>query len=113
MKAILKLFREKQPHAKVLLLGPPPREDRLDAFPPALKEDLNPKVRQLNTLLAQLPKSMEGMHVKYLDFFDAYLDGAGKVKAGLLADKLHPAEAGYEIWAQAVVPTLSEWLSKP
>lgn len=105
VKAILAVFAEKQPQAKVLLIGPPPREDRIDAAPPARKEDLNPKVRELNALLAK----MAGGKVKYLDFFEQYLENR-KIRPGMLADKLHPAEPGYEIWAKAVTPTLTEWL---
>jgi lysophospholipase L1-like esterase len=110
VQAILAEFATRLPSTKILLVGPPPREDRLNALPPALKEDLNPKLRSLNQLLAATGAESAG-RVRYLDFFDAYLDAHGHILPGLLGDKLHPAEPGYDIWARAVVPVLAEMLS--
>jgi lysophospholipase L1-like esterase len=106
VKAVLGEFGRRVPGAKVLLVGLLPREDRLTAMPPMGPEDLMGKVRELNGMLA----GMEGGRVKYLSFFEEYLGEDGKVKPGLLFDRLHPDVGGYDVWAKAVVPVLREWL---
>ena len=107
VRAILAIFAREQSQAKVLLVGPPPREDRLEAAPPAVKEDLNPKLRELHGLLRPMA---DGVRVKFVEFFDRYLDERGRLNDGMLFDRLHPDVGGYDVWAQAILPTLNDWL---
>ncbi|HEY4329838.1 MAG TPA: GDSL-type esterase/lipase family protein [Phycisphaerae bacterium] len=107
ISAILQTLRWAFPAARILLLAIPPREDRLNAMPPALPEDLNPKIRVLNGLVE---KMADGAHIRFASFHDDYLDRAGKIMPGMLHDRLHPDMKGYEVWAAAVRPILTEWL---
>ncbi|HEY4329833.1 MAG TPA: GDSL-type esterase/lipase family protein [Phycisphaerae bacterium] len=108
VKEILDVIKQKQPQAKVLLVSVFPREDGLKSNPP---EDLNPKVKALNALIA---KNADGKQIIYLDIYDKFLDENGKLKPGLMPnDGLHPVAAGYDIWGQAMMPILTEWLGAP
>ena len=62
-----------------------------------------PKLRVLNPLLAERMKAYK--YVKYLDVHDKFLDENGVYRAELSrGDNVHPSEAGYKIWAAALLP---------
>ncbi|HEY4329834.1 MAG TPA: GDSL-type esterase/lipase family protein [Phycisphaerae bacterium] len=107
VKAILDVMRQKQPQAKILLISVFPREDKISAANPDYKEDLKPKVKELNALLAKFD---DGKQIKFLDIYGKFLDAEGKLLPGTFADRLHPTEKGYDIWAEAMDPILTEWL---
>lgn len=109
VREILARMRRRWPHARILLPSIPPREDRLAALPPAIPEDLNPKVIALNAMIAALA---DGHKLKYVDMFDTFLDARGRLLDGVMPDKLHPAEKGYRLWARAVLPLLRGWLDE-
>jgi len=104
---IIRRMRGRWPGAKILLPSLMPREDRLAAFAPAVPEDLNPKVRALNAMIASMA---DGACVRFVDMFDQFLGADGKLLEGVMPDKLHPAEKGYAIWAGAMLPVLQAWL---
>ena len=110
VKAILDVMKEKLPQAKILLMSVFPREDKINASNPDSREDLKPKIKALNALLAKFD---DGKQVRFLDIYDKFLDKDGKLLPGVMADKLHPSLTGYDIWAQAMLPTLTEWLGPP
>jgi len=45
-----------------------------------------------------------------LDINARCLDKEGKLSPELFPDLLHPNEAGYQLWADAVMPTTNEML---
>ncbi len=97
--AIVLELRKDFPDAKILLLG---------IFPRGYPEDLIRKVvLAVNPIIARLD---DGQHVFYRDIGAKFLDANGVLQADIMADKLHPNEKGYVIWAEAVKPTLAELL---
>jgi lysophospholipase L1-like esterase len=99
---IVDIMKEKQPQAKILLLAIFPRGT--DA------KDVNrQKTEVANKILAKLD---DGKNVKFLSINEKFLTPEGKL-IGFNGDNLHPNAQGYQIWAEAVKPQLTEWLGAP
>jgi lysophospholipase L1-like esterase len=93
--AIVAEFRKRQPEAKVLLLGIFPRGDS--------RSPDRASVAEINGALARLADDRQ---VFYADVGRNLLGADGAFKPGVMADDLHPSEAGYRIWADAMDPML-------
>ena len=52
----------------------------------------------------------DGRMVKFLDINPKFLGADGTLPKSLMPDLLHPNEQGYQIWADAMGPTLDEML---
>jgi lysophospholipase L1-like esterase len=101
VKAIVDKLKEKEPQAHILLLAVFPRDDK----------PLADKIDALNTLIAKLDDDRQ---VKYLNINAQFTGPDGKLLPGvMLRDKLHPDEKGYDLWAAAMRPILTEWLGAP
>lgn len=89
IEAICARLKEKTPHAKVLLLG---------VFPRFFGQDNNDDV---NNVIAKLH---DGKQIFYLNINKQLLATEGAIK-----DRVgHVTERGYELWADAIRPTLKE-----
>ena len=56
----------------------------------------------------------DGPKLRYLDINDKLADAGGKLFEGMMnADKLHPAEKAYQVWADALKPIFHEVLGPP
>lgn len=98
--AVVQKLREKLPETKILLLG---------IFP--LREDFGPdraKVAQVNQALYGLD---DGHWVHFLDFGHIFLEKDGRVSKKIMPDFLHPNQAGYYLWAEAMEPKLASLLA--
>ena len=88
--------RERFPSTKVLLLGVFPRG----------AESTDP-LRMLNKAIN---KRIEGLaqddRVEYLNLDQHFLDEKGSISKEIMPDRLHLSSQGYEIWAEAIEPTL-------
>lgn len=51
-------------------------------------------------------KLADGKRIHYLDISDAFLTKEGVLTKEVMPDLLHPHEAGYRMWAEAMEPTL-------
>jgi lysophospholipase L1-like esterase len=95
IKAIVDTLKRKEPQAHLLLMAVFPREDK----------PLKDKIDALNAMLPQLA---DGQQVKLLNINDKLTDAAGKLLPGvMLRDNLHPDDKGYDLWADAMAPTLT------
>ena len=95
-------FRTTFPDAKVLLLGVFPRG----------AEPTNPyreSIRQINALIANLD---DGEYVRFMDIGSRFLAPDGSIPEDVMPDGLHPNARGYEIWAEAVMPTFREMMGR-
>jgi beta-glucosidase len=100
VKAVIGSLREKLPDSKILLLGVFPRGEKADnAF--------RAQIKSVNEAVAKLD---DGSHVKYLDIGDKFLAPDGTMTKEVMHDALHPSEKGYQIWADAIQPTLDEMM---
>jgi lysophospholipase L1-like esterase len=97
---IVTKFRDKFPAAKVLLLG---------VFPRNAKPDSAQRIA-VNNINKIISKYDDGKFVRYLDIGDKFLDKDGTLPKDIMPDALHPNLRGYEIWAEAVMPTIHEML---
>ncbi len=98
--AIVKEIHTKSPTTKVLLLGIFPRGEK-----PNPGREKNDKV---NTIVAKLDDG--GKTVKYLDIGAKFMNEDKTISKEIMPDYLHLTEKGYQIWADAVLPTVKEML---
>jgi beta-glucosidase len=102
--AIVKTIEDKNPTAKILLLAIFPR-----GTGPTDRNRVSNDAA--NKLIAKLD---DGKNVKFLDIGGKFLDDKGVLLAGTFNnDNLHPVEKGYQIWADAITPVLTQWLGAP
>ena len=100
IKAIVDKFRGKFPQAKVLLLA---------VFPRNVSPDSGQRkaVNDINKIIAKFD---DGKNVRYLDIGGKFLAKDGTLPKDIMPDALHPNLRGYEIWAEAVMPTVNEMI---
>lgn len=97
-RLILEEFRQRQPQAKVLLLG---------VFPRGLEAD-NPyraSIREINEGLENLA---DNENIFFMDIGDQFLDADLTLPVDVMPDGLHPNARGYQIWADAIIDTVHE-----
>jgi lysophospholipase L1-like esterase len=85
-----------------VLTGIFPRNDNIAVLP---------EIAMVNANLTALA---DGRRVRYLNVNDRLADANGMVFDGMMnADRLHPAVKGYQVWADALKPILTELLGPP
>lgn len=103
IEAIVKEIHQKSATTRVLLLGVFPRGEKPD----------NPHrgvIKEINAAAAKLDDA--GRTVKYLDIGEKFLQPDGTILRETMPDFLHLSEKGYQIWADAIKPTLEELLKR-
>ncbi len=98
VKKILDIVHQKLPKSKVLLLA---------VFPRGAKDsDLRRKVEAINRMISKYtdPRTV------YLDIGRVFLDAEGNIPKDIMPDALHPNEHGYDLWYDAMRPTLEKML---
>ena len=98
---IVKTLRTKLPQTKVLLLGIFPRGEKPD-------DKNRARIKAINEQIAKLDDG--GNTIKYLDIGAKFLAEDGTLTKDVMPDALHPNEKGYQIWAEAMNPTLREMM---
>jgi beta-glucosidase len=99
--AIVNQIRARQPDTKVLLLGIFPRGKTFSSQRGRLLE--------INQALAKLD---DGQHIFFLDFGSQFIEKDGSIAPGMMKDALHPGEAGYKVWANAMESKLKQLLGE-
>lgn len=95
--AICKKIRTKCPKTKILILAIFPRGPE-----PSAQREKNAKASLLASKIA------DGKMIHYLDINDKFLTKDGFLSKKIMPDYLHPNEAGYKIWAEAIEPKVAE-----
>jgi lysophospholipase L1-like esterase len=99
VQAVVRELRTKLPKSKILLLA---------IFPRGKVDDpQRAQVALVNTVIAKLD---DGKRVRYLDIAPKFLEADGTLSENIMPDLLHLNERGYQIWADAMNPTLNEML---
>lgn len=102
IKAIIDKLQEKTPKSKILLLAIFPRGEK--------PED---PLRKLNTEINErIAKFADDEKVFFLDINDKFLEEDGTLPKSIMPDLLHPNAEGYEIWANAVEPTVKKLMGE-
>lgn len=101
IKAILELMHRKAPEATIVLTGITPRNDG------RLWTAMMPTIDRIN---AGIAKFADGKKTRFLTINDKLADRDGKLLEGMTVDGLHLSVKGYQVWADALKPILTELL---
>ena len=99
--ALIDRCRAKAPGATIILTAIFPRNDTTEA---------NPVIGQINAKIATFA---DAKTVRFLNINDQLADQDGQLREGVTMDKLHLSAKGYQIWADALKPLLTEILGPP
>ena len=99
VQAVVADIRTRLPDSKILLLAIFPRG--------TLDDPQRAQVALINTVICKLD---DGKMVKFLDIGSKFLDADGTLPKTVMPDLLHPNAHGYQIWADAMNPTLEAML---
>lgn len=99
--AIVDTCRAKAPSATIILMAIFPRNDSGHAMP------------TITAINADLAKLADGRAVRFLSINDRLAAPDGTLREGVTVDKLHLSSEGYQIWADALKPVLTELLGPP
>jgi len=99
VQAVVADIRTRLPDSKILLLAIFPRGDG--------GPEQQAQINEINPAIAKLA---DGKMVTFLDIGAKFLDANGVLTEDVMPDLLHPNERGYQIWADAMNPTLDEML---
>jgi len=97
VRAICHTLRGLLPETKILLLAIFPRGKTPDDWRRSLNAAANARIAELD----------DGEWIHYLDIGASFLEGGGILPESIMPDALHPNERGYQIWAEAMEPTLA------
>lgn len=103
LRAVVDVMQSKAPDAVIILMGIFPRNDNMDVMP------------EIDCINANLAKMADGRKIRYLNINNRLADADGRLYEGMMnaADKLHPTVNGYQVWADALKPVLTELLGAP
>jgi lysophospholipase L1-like esterase len=102
LKAIVDVMRAKAPNATIIVTGIFPRGDNIDVF------------RTISRINSNIAKLADGKTIRFLNINSALADANGVLVEGVMnADKLHPTLKGYQIFADALKPILTDLLGPP
>ncbi|MDG3003758.1 platelet-activating factor acetylhydrolase IB subunit [Paludisphaera mucosa] len=101
VEAIVAELKTRLPESKILVLGVFPRGQKPDATRKKL-QDVNARISKLD----------DGKKVFYLDIGKSFLEKDDTISKEIMPDYLHLSGKGYELWAEAVEPTLRKLLGE-
>jgi lysophospholipase L1-like esterase len=104
IETILSFTRQKAPNATIILMGLTPRNDRYRGT--AL-------VATINRINQRISQCADGKRIRYLNINDKLVSPDGRLFDGVTVDGLHLSVKGYQIWADALKPVLTELLGPP
>ncbi len=99
---VVEALRVRLPETKILLFGVFPREA-------SAKHKYRQHIKDINAVISKLA---DDKNVFYCDITDKFLDKNGTLSRKIMPDLLHPNDAGYEIWAQAMMPYVEKFVGK-
>ncbi|HEX6994704.1 MAG TPA: GDSL-type esterase/lipase family protein [Gammaproteobacteria bacterium] len=98
IEAIVRALQKRAPDATIVLMALFPRNDYAGA---------NAVIADINRRIATLA---DGERVRFLDINDRLSDRRGRLRADMSRDGLHLTRRGYDVWAEALEPLLTERL---
>ena len=104
LTAVLDVMRRKAPDAVVIVMGITPRTDSGGGA------SAMPTIDAINDRLARVA---DGRRIRYLNINRQLANGDGVPREGVTVDGLHLSVTGYQVWADALKPILTEILGPP
>jgi len=98
IKAVLDVMRTRAPQATIILTAIFPRNDNMAVMP------------TINAINARIATFADGKMVRFLNINDRLAGPDGRLFDGMMHDRLHPTLQGYQVWADALRPILTELL---
>ncbi|MBK8476022.1 MAG: carbohydrate-binding protein [Opitutaceae bacterium] len=98
IRTLLDRCRHKAPGATIVLTAIFPRNDSMAVMP------------SINQINAEIAKFADGQSIRFLNINDKLADTNGVLFPGMTGDNLHPTLQGYQVWADALQPLLTELL---
>ncbi|MBV8380385.1 MAG: 1,4-beta-D-glucan glucohydrolase [Paucibacter sp.] len=103
VRRLLDELRARLPGTRILLLAVFPRSERSDDV-----------LRRLNNEVNGLISGFaDGRNIVFLNINEHFTGAGGSLSREVMPDLLHPNEHGYELWADAMAPTLQAMLNAP
>jgi len=112
IKAICAAIRKNLPDTKILILAIFPRGDAMQRKDKTQDASFNAqwgKNNEASLLAAQIADSKM---IYYLDINGKFLDENGTLTREIMPDLLHPGEKGYQLWAEAMDPTVKKLMEE-
>ena len=103
IEEIIARIREKQPGAQIILHPIFPRGASADSKRHA---DARARNERTNALLKEFATAHP--EITWVDFNDKLVDSTGWVPRTIMADEIHPTDAGYDLWLEALLPHLRD-----
>jgi lysophospholipase L1-like esterase len=103
LQAVVEICRRKAPNATIVLTAIFPRNDNMAVMP------------EIDRINANLARVADGSRVRFVNVNGRLADETGRLYDGMMneRDKLHPTIKGYQVWADALKPILTEILGPP
>jgi lysophospholipase L1-like esterase len=102
VQALVDTCRRKAPNATIILTAIFPRNDNVAVMP------------EINRINENLARVAQQSGIRFLDINSRLADGEGRLFPDVMnADNLHPSVKGYQVWADALKPLLTEILGPP
>ena len=101
IKAVVVEIRSRLPDTKILVLG---------IFP--FRENFDPQRGKALQINQALHKIDDGKSVHFLDIGHLFVEADGRIPAEIMRDSVHPTPKGYQMWAEAMEPKLTELLGE-
>jgi beta-glucosidase len=99
--AICQKLRHDLPNTKILVLGIFPCDPNIRSF----RRQNNDRASFIASTVA------DNKHIYYRNINEHFLDKDGNLSKDIMPDYLHPNVKGYQIWANAINPTISKLMS--
>lgn len=101
VQRVVAVLREQCPEARILVLDIFPRGERFNP--------MRGDIAQINQVLARLD---DGQKLRCLRVGDRFVEDDGSIRREIMPDFVHLTEAGYRIWADAILPHLRDALAE-
>ncbi|MDZ4829324.1 MAG: GDSL-type esterase/lipase family protein [Phycisphaerae bacterium] len=105
IRTVVDTILAQSPKATVLLLGIFPRGDQFNP--------MRGEICEINQSLEAFAVRHPSERVTFLDFGAAFVQPDGAITQEIMPDYLHLSPKGYQLWADAITPSIKKILSTP